>query len=270
VTCFVKAFGMSFLGMQRTLMRKPAEARRSMLAGMGLLAFECVVLGLLPTFVLPLIGSASTTVFGSDVVSGTLVPPFFRPNLGPNPLPADFVATFHALGAQVGGHLPGRGLVVMLRGGSANPVVFAMSTTYLAAIIAVLLAVAYGVVRLATRKRRAERVKAWAGGLGSLEPEMTYTATGFSNPVRVIFDAVFDPTEVENRRETIHQHFRAAIRRRREDVFLADRLVTVPLTHAVQSTARFLARMHHGRLSAYVGYALGTLLVALAIASAIN
>ena len=97
--------------------------------------------------------------------------------------------------------------------------------------------------------------------------EMTYTATGFSNPVRVIFDAVFDPTEVENTRETIHQHFRSAIRRTREDVFLSERLVSDPLTHAVRRAAALLARMHHGRLSAYVGYALGTLLIVLAIVS---
>ena len=68
---------------------------------------------------------------------------------------------------------------------------------------------------------------------------MTYTATGFSNPVRVIFDAVFNPTEVENERETIHEHFRSAIRRKREDVFFADRVLTVPATRATLSLASF-------------------------------
>jgi len=270
VTCFVKAFGMSFLGPQRTPRPKPPEASRSMLFGMGLLALECAVLGVFPTYVLPLIGSASRTAFGSDVVTGTLVPPFFKPGAPPAPLPPDFVATFQALGAQIGAWLPGRGLVVMLRGGAANPVVFAMSTTYLCAIIIVLLLVTYGAVRLVTRTRRAERSKAWAGGQKTLPAEMTYTATGFSNPVRVIFDAIFNPTEVENRRETIHEHFRAAILREREDVFLADRLLSAPIAAAVRGAASFAARMHHGRLSAYVGYALGTLLVVLAVVSAMN
>ena len=265
VTCFVKAFGMSFLGWQRTDRPKPAEAPRSMLSAMALLALECVLLGALPTYVLPIIGRASVSAFNSDVVTGTLVPPFFRPANGPNPLPADFVATFHALGAQIGSWLPGRGLVVMLRGGSANPVVFAMSTTYMWLIIAVLVVITYAIVRYATRRRRAQRSKTWAGGLTRILPEMTYTATGFSNPVRVIFDAVFDPTEVENTRETIHHHFRAAIRRAREDVFLADRLLSEPIAGLVRRAAAMLARMHHGRLGAYVGYALASLLVALAI-----
>ncbi len=265
VTCFVKAFGMTFLGLQRSPRPRPSEASRSMLAGMGLLALECLALGLLPTYVLPLIGSASRSAFGVDTVTGTLVPPFFHPDAPPAPLPADFVATFHALGAQIGQWLPGRGLVVMLRGASANPVVFAMSTTYLCAIVVVLLLATYGVVRFLTRSRRVVRSKVWAGGITSLSAEMTYTATGFSNPVRVIFDAIFDPTEVENSRETIHQHFRAAIRRAREDVFVADRLLSDPLAKVVRNAANLLARIHHGRLSAYVGYALGTLLAALTI-----
>ena len=76
--------------------------------------------------------------FRAQTVTRALVPPFFKPTAGPDPLPADFVATFHALGAQIGMGVPGRGWVVMLRGGSANPVVFAMSTTYLLLIIALI------------------------------------------------------------------------------------------------------------------------------------
>jgi len=267
VTCFVKAFGMSFLGQPRTKRPKPSKVHLGMLAGMGLLALECIVLGTLPTYVLPIIGSASTTAFGRDVVSGTLVPPFFRPGAGPAPLPADFVSSFHALGAQIGSWLPGRGLVVMLRGGADNPVVFAMSTTYLLAIIVIALLVTYIVVRMLTRSRRTKRTRPWAGGMKTSPPEFTYTATGFSNPVRVIFDAVFHPTELENRRETIHEHFRLAIRRSREDVFLADRIVALPATAAVRAAASALARIHHGKLSAYVGYAIATLIVVLGIAS---
>lgn len=47
-------------------------------------------------------------------------------------LPAAFAAEFHDLGAQTGeALLPGRGLIVLHRGGEANPVVFAMSTSYM-------------------------------------------------------------------------------------------------------------------------------------------
>lgn len=265
VTCFVKAFGMTFLGEPRTPIAKTDEAAGVMKLGMGFLALECVLLGVLPTYVLTTIGHGAADLFGSGTVAAALVPPFFNPSAGPNPLPPDFVATFHSLGAQIGAGVPGRGWVVMLRGGSASPVVFAMSTTYLVSIIAVFLAVAYGITRLITRARHVTRSATWGGGLRRVLPEMTYTATGFSNPVRVIFDAIFHPTEVENERETIHEHFRSAIRRKREDVFLADRILTVPVSMGAQRLASFFARMHHGRLPAYVAYALATLIIALAI-----
>lgn len=265
VTCFVKAFGMTFLGRPRTPLPAVDEAPCPMRIGMALLAVECVVLGVLPTYVLPAISHSAANLFGPNAITDALVPPFFKPSAAPNPLPADFVATFHALGAQIGMGFPGRGWVVMLRGGTTNPVVFAMSTTYLLFFIAILLGVTYGVVRFMTRKRHSQKSRVWAGGLSPLLPEMTYSATGFSNPVRVIFDAIFNPTEVENERKTIHDHFRSAIRRKREDVFFADRWLTHPVERAARSIAAFVARMHHGRLPAYVGYALGTLLLVLAI-----
>jgi hydrogenase-4 component B len=91
---------------------------------------------------------------------------------------------------------------------------------------------------------------------------MTYTATGFSNPVRVIFDAIFRPTTVEDTSDTVAEHFRNAIRREKERVHLVDRLVFRPVRGLTLLFARMLAIMHHGRINAYVTYALLTLLIA--------
>jgi hypothetical protein len=96
---------------------------------------------------------------------------------------------------------------------------------------------------------------------------MTYTATGFSNPVRVIFDALLRPT-TKDTRETVAEHFRAAIRRYRQEVHIVDRCVIAPLRYGALKTANGLAAMHHGRLNAYVGYGLLTLLLVLVIALA--
>ena len=54
----------------------------------------------------------------------------------------------------------------------------------------------------ADRHRRVVRQSCWDGGIRRLLPEMTYTATGFSNPVRVVFDAIQRPKTIEDRRET--------------------------------------------------------------------
>jgi hydrogenase-4 component B len=267
VTCFVKVFAMSFLGMRRLDQgRHVREAGRAALASMGILAVLCLAFGVLPTYVIPMLDPATTQLAGTSA-SDALVPPFFASAPAHNTLPAPFVGEFHDLGAQVGQSiLPGRGLVVLHRGGEANPVVFAMSTSYMLLVLAGLLLLTYIVVRLwLTRARRLARRERWDGGLRRLLPEMSYTATGFSNPVRVIFDAVFRPTTVEDTRETVAEHFRNAIRREKERVHLVDNLVFRPVRSATLWFARGLASMHHGRLNAYASYVLLALLLALLI-----
>ena len=89
--------------------------------------------------------------------------------------------------------------------------VFAMSTSYMVVVLAGILAVSFVAFQLLSRRRALKRGPVWAGGLRDLWPSMTYTATGFSNPVRVIFDAVLQPASVEDSTEAVAQHFRTAI-----------------------------------------------------------
>jgi hydrogenase-4 component B len=267
VTCFVKVFAMNFLGMRRLdETQKVSEAKSGALVPMAILATLCLAFGLLPTYIIPALDTATNPLVGASA-SDALVPPFFASNPAHNTLPPAFVEDFHNLGAQVGqGVVPGRGLVVLHRGGTENPVVFAMSTSYSFVALIILLLATYVVVRLwLTRSRKLSRKIRWDGGVRNLLPEMTYTATGFSNPVRVIFDAVFRPTTVEDTRETVAEHFRTAIIREKERVHLVDKLVFHPVRTAVMWFAGRLALMHHGRFNAYAAYALVTLLVVLVV-----
>jgi hydrogenase-4 component B len=268
VTCFVKVFAMSFLGMRRLdVEQRVTEAKSGALAPMAILAVLCLAFGVLPTYVIPALDSALGPLTAGGSAAEALVPPFFASNPAHDTLPPAFVDEFHNLGAQVGQSvLPGRGLVVLHRGGAENPVVFAMSTSYTLVALIVLLGLTYLIIRLwLTRGRKLSRRERWAGGARKLLPEMTYTATGFSNPVRVIFDAVFRPTTIEDTRETVAEHFRSAIRREKERVHLVDKLVFHPVKTATLWCARLLATMHDGRFNAYAAYALLTLLVVLSV-----
>ncbi len=263
VTCFVKAFAMSFLGMRRLDEDiKVEEAKSGALVPIFILAALCLAFGVFPTYVIPVLGLAVNPLAGASAADA-LVPPFFSSSPAHGTLPAAFVSDFHSLGAQVGqSFMPGRGLVVLHRGGTENPVVFAMSTSYTFVILILLLLLTYIIVRLwLTRSRALSRSARWDGGVRRLLPEMTYTATGFSNPVRVIFDAVFRPTTVEDTSETVSEHFRTAILREKERVHLVDKLFFHPVRAAVMRFARGLASLHHGRLNAYAAYALLMLLV---------
>jgi hydrogenase-4 component B len=267
VTCFVKVFAMGFLGMSRS--KSAAQAREAPVSArtsLALLAACCIMLGVLPTYVIPVIDRAVVPLTHQSATAA-LVPPFFIANAQqPGELPVAFVSEFHDLGAQVGREfLPGRGLVVLHRGEERNPVVFAMSTSYMLVGLAVILGVIFFAFRLLTRYRRVARRVAWDGGLRHLSPSVTYTATGFSNPVRVVFSALLTPAASEESTEAVAVHFRTAIRREYTEVHIVDRFVLQPPIDVLRILAAVARRMHVGYVNAYAAYVLLTMLIVLIV-----
>jgi formate hydrogenlyase subunit 3/multisubunit Na+/H+ antiporter MnhD subunit len=263
VTCFVKVYAMSFLGIRRGSWEPHLRAHAGSRFPLGFLAVVCLLLGILPTYIIPVLNRAVEPLTTASATA-SLIPPFFTANSSNQQLPPAFLQDFHDLGAQSGSRvLPGRGLVILLRGSAENPVVFAMSPSYSLAALAILLLLAWFVFMRLTRRRATVRRELWAGGIPKLFPEMTYTATGFSNPVRVVFQAVFRPNITEDTRQTVAVHFRTAIRRQRDETHMVDRLFFRPVSEAMNGVAKFLAGMHHGHLNVYVAYVLGFLLTIL-------
>ena len=81
--------------------------------------------------------------------------------------------------------------------------------------------------------------------------------------MRVIFQAIFRPTIVEDTRETVAEHFRTAIRREREEVHIVDRFVLQPACRMALRLAARLAKMHRGQLNAYITYGVLSLILVL-------
>jgi hydrogenase-4 component B len=263
VTCFVKAYAMNFLGIRRGAWEPQLQARAGTRFPLVFLAVICLLLGILPTYILPVLNRTVEPLAGASITTA-VVQPFFTATPDNGQLPPAFLHEFHNIGAQSGrGLLPGRGLVVMLRGLEANPVIFAGSPFYSFVALVILVVLAWFVVTRLTRRRAVARRPLWAGGIPRLLPQMSYTATGFSNPVRVIFQAIFQPNITEDTRQTVAVHFRTAIHRQREETHIVDRIFLEPVGAAVRSVANFLAGMHHGRLNAYVTYVLAFLLLIL-------
>ena len=249
---------MGFLGIARSSHAEQAtETKVSALAAKGFLAVLCLLLGILPTYVIAGLEPVVASLAKSSALAA-LVPPFFATSPGHTELPSKFAAEFHDLGVEVGqGIAPGRGLVILHRGGTTNPVVFAGAPTYLINALIILLALLFVLVRYGVaRRRKVARRICWDGGIRRLLPEMTYTATGFSNPVRVIFQSIFRPTIVEDTRVAVAEHFRTAIRRERAETHIIDRFVLEPFREISFRFADLLARMHQGRIHVYTGYVL--------------
>jgi hydrogenase-4 component B len=266
VTCFVKAFAMSFLGVARSPKASQAvEVSRPMRTPLGLLAVCCLLFGILPTYVIPVLDNTIAT-FTHEHMADELVPPFFTVTKRNAKFGEAFIAEFHDLGAQVGRtFLPGQGLVVLHRGTERNPVVFAMSTSYTFVVLILLLAGSILIIRALTRARTVIRGPAWEGGVRRLFPEMTYTATGFSNPVRVIFQAIFRPSTFDEMKETVAGHFLIAIKSQRKEIYILERTIFNPGAKLAQSLATLLGRIHSGSVNLYAAYILITLVIVLVI-----
>lgn len=266
ITCFAKTFSMTFLGAPRSpQVVEASEATPSIIIPMGLLALLCLFLGIAPTLVIPTL-DRMLTPYGLSGAAQALVPGFFYP--ATSGLPSDFLKDFHNLGAQLGkGLLPIPGLVVLHRGGSVNPVVFAMSTAYTLIVLLLLLFITFLVVRfLLSRGRTVVTRPPWSGGIQHLLPEMTYTATGYSSPVSVIFNAILHPREIQETREVVYSHFRTEIRRgKREEAHILERWLFQPLMEGALAFGNMCAKMHNGRLTTYVAYVLIVLLAVLLI-----
>lgn len=181
VTAFVRATGVSFLALPRS--KEATEARESPLSmrvAMGFLAFCCLALGVLPTFVIPVLDRITTPLFGQSVLN-QVVPPLFTNH------PGNYQLLVTIGGGLFSGWLPVNGLVVIAA--PAFSTIDSPSYLFLAELLLI------GIVLLALRlirplgSRRVGRV--WAGGIPRFAASMTYTGMAYSNPIRIIFNALF-------------------------------------------------------------------------------
>lgn len=257
VTCFAMVAATSLLGLSRS--RGAAAAHRaplSVTAPMLILAILCLALGVWATGVIPIIGRLATPLIGANPTD-MLVPAFFGNGAG---LAASVVHDLSQLGAGLGhGWLPLRGLVVLHSDGTHAPVVYAMSTALTFVVLTGMLLIVWAVAHGVRQRRQVARRLPWNGSIVRLRPEMTYTATTFAAPVRVLFHAVFD-AEV-TRKEQHQGAFLTARAYTEVRVHIVDRLFIRPTAEAALHLADRLAALHHGKVTTYAAYVLGALLV---------
>src|SRR5699024_8391708 len=154
--------------------------------------------------------------------------------------------------------------LIVLHSGAATPVVFAMSTALTFAVLGFILVVVWLAARV-WRRRAVLRRRAWEAGLYRLRPEMSYTASAFSAPVRVVFDKFLLPVYDDQTEQ--YGAFTAAIHHQVEMVHMVERLALMTLIGWAYRVPARLARMHHGRVTLYASNILAVLAAALLIAN---
>ena len=223
VACFVKATGVTFLGLPRTAAAAAAhETTMPARVAMAVLAAACLVLGLAAGPV----AAALTTVARS---------------------------TLH-LGATAGG-AAGGAAVGSVASVTATPQA-GTAATYAALVVGLVLAVAIGVIVVAAAARSraaARRVDTWTCGIAP-KPAFQYTATSYSKPIRLFFRRILVP----EREVRVEYHpgtaFPSSIRYRSEITLLLEDRILRPAHRLGISGADVARKLQGGAIQLYVAY----------------
>jgi hydrogenase-4 component B len=231
LTCFAKAFGISFLAMPRSRHAKQArEVSLPMRIGMGMMAFLCVALGLAPMLVVPALDRITAPLTGASIADDLLA----KGGLALTPVMGEEFAS--------------------------------VSTPFLGMLLAVIVPVVLlGAVVLGGTLRK-RTYKTWACGL-NLTPRMEYTATAFVQPIKRVFSTIYQPT-VKLETEFLAES-RYFAKQRRFEVHIEpvfQRYLYDPVVTFISAVADRLRVIQAGSLHLYLTYIFITLILLLLIA----
>ncbi|MCI0529987.1 MAG: hypothetical protein L0Y56_21290, partial [Nitrospira sp.] len=227
-TCFVKAFGVTFLALPRSEhARQAQEAPRAMKIGMGFLALMCMVLGVFPTLFISLLDRVTVSLLNTSV-SGKMI------------------------------YLAGLALVPVEGQFSS------LSTTTLVLLLLAFLPVAWIFTRLFGPLR--QRIyETWNCGI-ALSPRMEYTATAFSNPIRIIFKKLYQSREdVKVSYEGKPYFIKSMIYHSHIAPLFEERLYR-PIQQAIISLSHRVRTVQTGSIHAYLAYIFVTMILLLIFA----
>ena len=160
--CFVKVYGVAFLGQARSRpVRRARLAPLSMRAGQGVLALLCLLLGVLPTAFIGLLNEVPQQILGHGLAQATAHGWMWLTPISPQ------TASYGA------------------------PLVA----------IALFVALALGLWLLGRGIRRVRRCDAWDCGFAPPGARMQYTATAFAQPIRRVFGLLFRIDEAVEQQE---------------------------------------------------------------------
>lgn len=225
--CFVKAYGVTFLGHWRghRSVQKVHEVGWSMRLGMLLAALTCFGLGIVPTLVISWMDILAQRLVGAKLATsaGALGWMWLTPY---SPERASYSGFSIFFG-----------------------ITFVVLVTYLL---------------LHARKATIHRVPIWDCGFEKLDARMQYTATSFSMPIRRIFGFLFSVREeaqpVPPVRHAAYPN-RLRYRLRVRDRFWS--WLYAPIADAAFYVSRQVGRLQQGRIQVYLIYSFVTILVLL-------
>jgi hydrogenase-4 component B len=229
--CFVKVFGLIFLGQSRSRnSEKAREVRdKGMLAGPALLAGLCFFIGIFPGVIIHLINNVSGQLLGQT-------------------MPNDSASGW-----------------LWLAPVSAEQASYSAPLVLIGALIAVGVCFWYLRRNPLTVMRRAD---SWDCGFGGLTPRMQYSSSAFTMPIRRIFAKAWIIDEQINKdmQGAMNQDVAAVHYQLHIQDYSWPRLYQ-PIAQGVNNLAKQVGRIQTGNIRTYLGYSFATLIVLLWVIS---
>lgn len=222
--CFVKAFGITFLGLPRS--KKAASAKEipfSMKAPMVFMSILTLVFGVCASFIIRLLAMVSGFVFGIDTSRLSFSLNNF--NLVPN------------------------------QGNGVN-----LSSPLLALILVSIMGLIFAFLYIGLGKKRIVVGKTWDCGYYNLDSRNEYTATAFSKPFRIAFSFFLLPyRKTEKIRYSLYQvkHFKYEV----FTTSIFKRYIYEPLLHSIFRVAHSTRKLQTGSIHLYIAYIFITILL---------
>jgi hydrogenase-4 component B len=229
--CFVKAFGVTFLGRPRTPHAEHAtEVPPSMIAGMVWLAALCVFLGVAPGYAMRLLDAPTAGLLHSYGASAVVT----------------------AQGPLV------LSTALILPGGTKAT---AISMTMLAALLIALLPIAW-LLRRGLRPAPQRTAPTWTCGMIPTA-RFDYTATAFAKPLRLVFATLYRPSHEVLRETAGTPYVVSRIHYSGEVVDLAETQIYHRVQRGITTISQTIRDTSTGRIHGYIGLVLGALFVTL-------
>jgi hydrogenase-4 component B len=226
--CFVKAFGITFLGLPRSEHAAHAvESPLSMRLGMGILAGLCLLLGIMPSIIIrPLCGVA-----------------------------------YELCGADVYGRMCGWGWLSIapldVRFSGVSPALILSAVVTFTAVMFLLIRLRFG-------KIRDTAGATWDCGIPSVNPRMQYSATAFAQPLKVIFKAIYRPVKnIEVLSHETQPYFEKIKKYEHRVQPVFERYIYRPIARFVLSNSVRIINLQAGSIHMYLAYIFVMLIVLL-------
>ena len=176
VACFVKLFGISFLGLPRSDHALNAkEVPASMNIGMGILAAFCLAIGVFPLIFLRVVDKVTFSLIGTSIfgkLRGGIFIAYYPMNVS---------------------------------GNSISPVEILV-------VLAVVILAALLITRIIGGKYIERKYGTWDCGFEALNSKMQYSVTGFSKPIRIALRILYRPGREVETEEGASPYFPASIK----------------------------------------------------------